>query len=301
MDLIHALGAQFGLDRVSGTLLVLGTRIDRSSFGGTTQQHWAFAVIQLHHRLLSLGASLHWIAGSFFAGGAATLAFVLVNDDSVAFGTFYLRLFGALLLLTSVSGAAAVIDFFADEFEASLVASRRGLAGDQGLRFAAARVSASSDEVFARFTDVGVVIFAWFVFILWAAAFVDFLYSIDGRGHGASFLVLAGFLDASRHDRFALFAVDHFAFSALVLLAFFAVCFLLLADPLFASAFHQLIALNGLLAFVAVQLLYGLFFRHASISWHAGIIWERVWFAIFCDDIDGGDGEFMALVAFRRR
>lgn len=224
-----------------------------------------------------------------------------MNDDSVAFGTLHLRLLWALFLLTSVSGAAAVMDFFADEFEASLVASRRGFAGDQGLSFAAARVNATSNVVFARFADVGVVISAWFVFILGAAAFVDFLYSIDGGGHGASFLVLAGLLHASRNDRFALFAEDQFAFAALVLLALFAVSFLRLADPLLASAIRLLVGLNGLLAVVAVQLLFGLLFGHASVSFHADFLWKWVWFAIFSDDVDGGDGEFVTLVAFRRR
>jgi len=45
MHLIHALVAELGLDRVSGTLLVLGTRIDLSSLGVATQQNWAAAVI----------------------------------------------------------------------------------------------------------------------------------------------------------------------------------------------------------------------------------------------------------------
>lgn len=225
-----------------------------------------------------------------------------MNDDSVAFRTLHLRLLRTFFLLTSVFGAAAVIDFLADEFEAGLVASRHGIAGDQRLGRATARVNALSDEVFARFADVGMVICARFVDKLGAAAFVHFLFSIDGLGNGASWLLFALFLHASRHHRFALLAVDLLAFHAFVLVAFRAVGFLWSADPLLASAFEFLLGQHWLLAFVAIQLLFDLLFGFAIIDQRAFVDRARVCLVVLLPDCrHRGERGSMTLVAFRDR
>jgi len=136
---------------------------------------WAFR----GHWLLSFGASFHFWTRSFFAGGFAALAFIIVDSNCVTIGTGDLWYFWTRLLSTRPFTTASIRSF--NEFVTGFIARRWLLLGarhlDLGCAFTSVLSRHNSKLVFFAYMDW--VIVTWFVLIQRASAFVYLRFPID--------------------------------------------------------------------------------------------------------------------------
>jgi len=216
----------------------------------------------------------------FDAFGAVASTVIRVDFGPMASRTFLLLFWGTFLLLTSIFLAAVSVGF-GNELVASVVAFRLGIARNQSFGFATAAVNSRLHGGLARFTNVSVVVVAGLVFVDGTFALIHLLFSIDLLSNGAWCWSFALFRHTRGNIRFALIAVNRFAFAAGICLAFFAVWFFEFADPFFAAALKHLIALRRFEAFVAVQQLLRLLLCQTFLAGRASSACTWPWFSVW--------------------